>query len=269
MKHLQNATIVVFLLTILLYSGVMIYHGFMVDKTPPVIHCLSDQITISVKDDKSVLLSGILAEDDRDGDLTNQVMIKNLSRLIGSNTAQVTYIVFDRANNMTTLTRTVVYSDYEKPKFTMTGALNYTQEDQISLMDRLAAYDVLSGDISQNICVISQNVSQELGTYSVTVQVTNSLGDISTLPLKLVIGKAGSQTLVELREYLVYLKKGSDFDPMSYIRWVKDPDGNELPHSAVTVDGAVNMDAEGVYHVRYTCAAQDQIYHVYLTVVVE
>ena len=269
MKILQNATIVVFVLMILLYSGVMIYDGFMVDKTSPVIHCLSDQITISVKDDASVLLTGIMAEDDRDGDLTNEVMIKNLSRLIGANTAQVTYIVFDRANNMTTLTRTVVYSDYEKPRFSMTEALNYTQEEQISLMDRLTAYDVLSGDISKSICVISQNVSQEPGTYSVTVQVTNSLGDISTLPLKLVISKAGTETLVELTDYLVYIKKGSSFDPLSYVKTVRDTEGKELPLSALTVDGIVKTEDEGVYHVRYTCAVQDQIYHVYLTVVVE
>lgn len=269
MKNLQNATIVVFVLTILLYSGVMIYQGFMVDKTPPVIHCLSEQITISVKDDVSVLLTGVMAEDDRDGDITNEVMIKNLSRLIGANTAQVTYIVFDRANNMTTLTRTVVYSDYEKPKFSMTDALNYTQEESITLLDRLAASDVLSGDISQSICVIAQNVSQEPGTYSVTVQVTNSLGDISTLPLKLVISKAGTPRMVELTDYLLYLNRGDAFDPMAYIAAVKDPQGNDLPPSAVTVDGNVNMEKDGVYHVRYTCAVQDQIYHVYLTVVVE
>lgn len=269
MKTLQNATIAVFIVVVLLYSGVMIYHGFMVDTTPPVIHCLSDQITISVKDDPSMLLTGIMAEDDRDGDLTNEVMIKNVSRLITADSAQVTYIVFDKANNMTTLTRTVRYSDYEKPKFSMTGPLNYTQEDTVTLLDRLTAQDLLHGDLSQNICVISQNVSQEPGTYSVTVQVTNPLGDASTLPLKLVIGRAGTRQLITLTDYLVYLEKGAFFDPMAYISSVRDPDGKTLAHSAATVEGYVDTDRAGVYHVRYSCAALDQIYHVYLTVVVE
>ena len=192
-----------------------------------------------------------------------------VSRLITADSAQVTYIVFDKANNMTTLTRTVRYSDYEKPKFSMNGPLNYTQEDTITLLDRLTAQDLLHGDLSQNICVISQNVSQEPGTYSVTVQVTNPLGDTSTLPLKLVIGRAGTKQLITLTDYLVYLEKGAFFDPNAYIGSVRDPDGEALAHSAVTVEGYVDTDRAGVYHVRYSCAAQDQIYHVYLTVVVE
>lgn len=269
MKILQNTTIVVFVIMVVVYCSVMIYHGAVVDSTPPEISSISDEITISVMDDPAVLLYGITATDNRDGDLTHQIMIRNVSQLITADSAQVTYIVFDSSNNMATLTRTVHYSDYEKPKFMLNGPLNYTMDQEVALLDRLTAKDVLDGDVSKNICVISQNVEQEPGEYSVTVQVTNSLGDAATIPLKLVIGKAGSKQLIQLSSYLVYLEQGAFFDAKAYITGVQAPDGTVLANSNATIDGSVDTNTAGVYHVRYSCAAQEQTYSVYLTVVVE
>lgn len=268
MKKLQNATIVVFVLMILVYCGVMLYDLFFVDRTAPEIWCSTPDVVVSVKDPQSALLEGVTAEDDRDGDLTDQVLIKSVSQLITDNTAQVTYIVFDSADNMATLTRIVRYKDYEKPRFSLQQALNYTLDEEFRILDRLTAEDALDGDISGSICVISQNILKEPGTYHVTVQATNSLGDTTTVPLKLVVRETGTRELIRLSENLLYLKKGTMFRPESYIAHVCAPNGAALTAGEVNIDNPVDPYTQGTYHVRYSITVQQQTYVVFLTVVI-
>lgn len=259
MKKLQIATTILFVVMLAVSCAVMLYHGTVVDKTPPQLSCDSGELVVSVSDPESALLAGVHARDDRDGDLTASVMIKSISQLITDDTAQVTYIVFDSANNMATLTRRVRYSDYEKPRFSLHAPLNFTVGDKLALLDRLTARDVVDGDISGSICVISQNVKDEPGVYTVTVQVTNSLGDAATLPLKLVVSQLSGTECVELTDYLVYLEQGSSFDPLAYVRGATDD---------IRVEGTVDTRQSGVYHVCYSREGQDRTADVYLTVVV-
>ena len=57
-------------------------------------------------------MKGIKATDNRDGDLTKEVRISSISHFISGNERTVTYVVFDKSNQMGTLKRTVKYSDY-------------------------------------------------------------------------------------------------------------------------------------------------------------
>ena len=57
--------------------------------------------------------SGITAWDDQDEDLTGEIMVDHISTLISANTAKITYVVFDHADNASKLTRTVAYTDYK------------------------------------------------------------------------------------------------------------------------------------------------------------
>ncbi len=268
MKKLQTVTIVLFILSLLLFCGVMLYTRIFVDTTPPEIWCGTPEIVVSVKDPPSALLAGVVAEDDRDGDLTDHIMVRNVSRLITENTARVTYIVFDSADNMATLSRIVQYSDYEKPRFTLEQPLNFTLEQSVGVLDRLCAQDVLDGDISDSICVVSQNILNEPGVYQVTVQATNSLGDTATVPLKLVLRENGVRELICLRTYLLYLPQGTAFDPQQYLLSACTPDGTPLPADAVRIENPVDIFTAGAYHVRYDVTTNGQAYAVYLTVVV-
>lgn len=269
MRYLQNATVIAFVVMLLIFSTVMMYDRFMVDTTAPVIRCDQLEIAISVKDPQEVLLAGITATDDRDGDLTESIQVKNVSQLITADKAQVTYIVFDSANNMATFQRTVRYVDYEKPRFSLQKPLNYTVDEDFTVLDRLTAQDVLDGDISGSICVISQNILKEPGEYHITVQASNSLGDTATIPLKLVVRENGVKEMLQLKQYLLYLNTGDSFNPEAHIRLVQSPDGTVLDSSRVNIDAPVDMGTPGTYHVRYSVTAQNQTYVTYLTVVVD
>lgn len=266
MKILQRVTVIAFVVMVLIYCGVMLYTNLMVDNTPPTISCDSKEIVVSVKDSREKLLEGVTAWDDRDGDLTEQVEIKNVSQLITDDTAQVSYIVFDSANNMTVFKRTVRYSDYEKPRFALSRPLVYAEGEKMALLDRLSASDSLDGDISGSICVITENVSSTPGIYSVTVQATNSLGDTAVQQLKLVVCDADNDVRIELKDYIVYLQKGESFQARDHILGVQGAAGATAENVVVT--GSVNTEKAGTYHIAYSLQSGEQTATVYLTVVV-
>ena len=245
MKLLQRLTILLFCAAALFYGGSELYSRLYIDSTPPVLTCRTDTVDINLGDGKEMLLNGVTAHDDRDGDLTDEIIIQGMTQLLNDNSARITYVVFDSSHNMATATRTVRYNDYEKPRFAMDRAPVYPINGPVRLLDRLTASDVVDGDISANIHIVSQNVvASEAGVYSIIAQVNNSLGDSESVELKLVIAPNAAELELQLREYIVYLEKGQTYDPDRYI---------DAPSASdVSVEHDVDTSTAGTYFARYT-----------------
>lgn len=274
MRLFQRTVVVLFVIVALLFCGMLVYENYMVDDIAPVIRCEEETIRISVTDGEVALLEGVTASDNVDGDLTDRVMVKSVSPLIGADTAKVTYFVFDSSDNVATASRMVQYRDYKRPCFSLSQPLVYRVGSTVTLLDRLTAEDDLDGDISDSIRVTAQNLSVDYeGTYSVTVQVTNSLGDTAVLPLRVVMDSYGAvNKLVELKEYIVYLDEGDDFDPEDYVRHVRDYDYSAVDMSELAIESNVDTSVPGDYEVSYTfesSGVRPQTYTAWLAVVVE
>jgi hypothetical protein len=265
MKNLQRLTIVLFVIMLLVFLGVRYYDRAFVDRTAPVIQCDSQILPVSVHDDGDSLLKGVTARDDVDGDLTDQVVIQGVSQLITADTAKVTYVVFDSSNNMGTCTRIIQYTDYEKPRLILTQPLVFQTGEEVDILSLLQAEDRLDGDISGNIRITSQSITNtQEGVYNITVQVMNSMGDVESLPLRVIVSNsAASRKLLTLKAYITYLETGDRFDPVSYITAVN---GGNI--SDVTIDSDVDTQEPGNYCVTYTYTVQNRVYTAFLTVVV-
>lgn len=274
MRFFQRTVVVLFVIVALLFCGMLVYENYMVDDIAPVILCEEESIRVSVTDGDETLLEGVTASDNVDGDLTDQVMVKSVSPLIGADTAKVTYFVFDSSDNVATASRMVQYRDYERPHFALSEPLVYRVGSTVTLLDRLTAEDDIDGDISDSIRVTAQNLSVDYaGTYSVTVQVTNSLGDTAVLPLRVVMDSYGAvNKLVELTEYIVYLDEGDDFDPEDYIKHIRDYDYSAADMSELVIESNVDTSVPGNYEVSYTfesSSVRAQTYTAWMAVVVE
>ena len=244
--------------TALAFIAGKLYTHFAVDTCPPVISCEQDTVTVSVRDDEQRLLSGVTAADDRDGDLTARVQVTGVSKLVGPDTAKVSYAVFDDAGNMGTLTRYVRYTDYRRPVFRLEKPLIYGTGETLSLAGRLYAEDSVDGDLTGRIRVSAMNISYSSeGMYTLTAQVTNSLGDTARIALPVII-RASSRKTVQLDEFLTYVEQGGEFDAKSHI--VGDA-------SSVVISGEVDAQTPGTYYVSYSRA--DGSGAVILTVAVE
>ena len=262
MKTIRIITIILFLLSLAVYLGVSYRYDHQLDRVSPAIECTSEVLEVSVSANDSDLLAGVT-------DLTDRIMIQGISRLLTENTVRVTYVVMDSSNNIASCTRIVRYTDYAPPRLALNAIPVYTTELEQNalsvLKETLIATDVKDGDLSGDIRIIANSIDVTLeNTYTLTLEVTNSLGDSEVVPLTIVIDDEGAANpLVTLKEYITYVNVGSSFEPKSCILTL-----NGSPYSGVasglTIDSQVDTSIPGTYQVRYK-------YHsftVYQTVVV-
>lgn len=269
MKITRIILVLVFLAVAALYTVQGLFGRGDGDSVPPVLTCGSEVLEISVADDDSILLTGVTATDARDGDITDRVMVSGVSRLIGDDTAKVTYVVFDSDQNMATGTRLIRYTDYQLPRFSLEEPLVYAAWENVQLLDRLHAWDVIDGDITELIRVSYLNNFDAAGLRTIDVQATNSMGDTAwlTLPV-LLVNDYESWIDVELNTYLVYVEQGSRFIAGNYLTGAS-VDGAAISLDNVTISGEVDVNTPGTYMIEYTCSYTGRSGTAVLTVVVE
>lgn len=273
MKTIKQAVIIILALLVAINIGSYFYLGTSNRKVPPKISCPSEILEVSVSELREnpgkVLLAGITASDDQDGDLTNSVTVAGVSKLISKDTAKVTYMVFDSDNNMASCVRKIRYRDYRRPTFEVTEPLVYASTEEVAMLARLKAIDVLDGDISKNIRVSTLEPTNNSEIYHVSVQVSNSSGDTSWLTLPVLMLESNPRRPeIQLSNSLIYLDKGTKFTPSAYLLSLQVP-AMDVPLSDVTVDNPVDIGNPGTYYVTYSYSTSDGTGIAILTVVVQ
>ena len=270
MKTIKQA--IVILLAALVVAKVISYFilGISTSKVPPQISCPSEILEISAADSESVLLAGVTASDEQDGDLTNRITIGGISKLITNDTAKVTYLVFDNDNNMASCERRIRYVDYHRPTFEIIDPLIYASTEDVAMLARLKATDVMDGDISKNIRVSTLEPTSNSEIFHVTVQVSNSVGDVSqvTLPV-LMLESNPLRPEIQLSNYLVYVDQDAKFTPSAYLLSLRVPGIMNPSVADVTVDNEVDTGKPGTYYVTYSYSANGSTGVAILTVVVQ
>lgn len=265
-RTLKTILIICLVLVTAAFAAGQVYSRVVADTVPPVITLDSDSITVSVEDGRDALLRGVTASDAKDGDLTGQIIVSGVSKIISNNTAKVSYMVFDKAGNMASATRYVVYSDYHRPRFMLITPLVYSLGETVSITGRLQAQDAVDGDITSSIRVLSSDIiSSTEGVYNLTLQVINSLGDTAQVTLPVTIrAEADGDSAVKLRRYLVYVGLGDNFEPRNYIESVSAGSASD-----VRIDSNVDTQSAGCYLVTYTVTSGGRSSSALMTVVVE
>lgn len=223
------------------------------DRTLPEIRCPDGPLELSVWSlSDQALLSGVTAWDEKDGDLTDRIVLQGLGKSVEDGTTTVTYVVADADHHVTTRTRTVRLVDYQPPRFTLSQPLTYPVGASIAVRDRLTAWDAVDGDLSDRIKLTTSGLAvYSEGTYPLTCEVTNSLGDTATVTLELTIRneRSGAPQIV-LSTYLVYLPAGTAFDPMAYVDRVEG--GRRQNVQVQLPEGGLTVGTTG--RVVYTCS---------------
>ena len=249
-----------------------------VDHTAPVISFQTQELDVSVTADEGALLSGVTAQDNRDGDVTASLVVEGVSNLSSDQLATVTYAAFDKAGNVAKAQRTLRYTDYQSPRFNLTGALVFRSGISFDVLSYVDVEDVIDGDLSDRVkaTLLSRESSVTAeGIHQVEFRVTNSMNDTSYLTIPVEVYSAGTYNAsVELTDYLVYLKAGESFDPDSYLKTLKTNAENidlirDLDRVTVSRDSDVDPQVPGTYSVTYTVKYSGYTGYTRLIVVVE
>ena len=243
--------------------GVLVCYRTMVslraDNTAPEIILEDRLLEISALDPREALLKGVTARDDRDGDVTDSLVVESVRLLDRDGTVTVTYAAFDNARNVSKKTREVRYNDYESPRFSLSQPLLFGQKSY-DLLSLISARDMVDGDITGRIraTALEEVTTGYNGTYHVRFQVTNSLGDTVDLVLPVEVYTPGTyEAKMTLSEYLIYLEPGDQFNARNYLNELtvgRDTFslGGNLPETMeLTITGKVETGVPGVYEINY------------------
>lgn len=247
MKKIKIFTIILFFCSAAAFAGCKLYERVVTDHQPPVISGGEETLQISVADTEDKLLEGMTAEDDRDGDVTDLLVVQEVSGFDEEGLRTVTYSAADRSGNVGYYNRTIGYTDYQPPVFALSGPLRFPMGTSFNICEGVTASSTLDGDLTNNIkYTIDRNVSNSTtGTYQVEFRVLDSAGQTSYLTTELeVYDPAVERINVTLNTYLLYLKVNDAFDPAGYY-------GGADCEGILEIQSTVDTSAAGTYYVDY------------------
>ncbi len=246
----------------LLFVGTVIFTLYIkfsdkTDYSAPVINCEVELITASVKDSEEKLLSYVTAKDEKDGNLTADVIIESISPFVANNKAIITYAVCDSDNNVSKLEAEVVYKDYKPPVFSFeTQHIYFVGASRVDLLAGVSAFDSIDGDITSSIVVIESQIDiSQPGVYPVKYRVTTSKGVTSEMEINAYVYSSRLKDKIELSDYLVYADINNKIEPMDFV--VEYPNvyfedyRNDGYDYDFDITNNINYSKPGIYYVTY------------------
>lgn len=277
MRRLRITIVILFVLSGIAFIGYNIANRILSDHTPPVITSDSDTISVSVAAEDSELLAGLTGTDNKDGDITDSIRISSMSNFTEPGERTISYAVFDSSNQAATLTRNLEYTDYVSPKIHQTQPLRFSlnEMDDANLAENMTAEDCIDGDITKQIRVSFGDVYiSTAGSYTITVQVSNSAGDTCSVPVDVTVTDPTDSAEREkyypvLSEYIAYTDAGVPIDPAAFLiglerngtQYLFDTDAELMPagRESVVIAGAVDYNTPGTYTLEYQFANADGV----------
>ena len=268
-KNMRKNGLLITLLIIclLLFGAYLFYDRTVSDNIPPEITISEGEqiLQVSVLDDRQMLLQGVSAQDDRDGDVTKWILVESVDQLNDEDQVVVTYAAFDRSGNVSKAQRTVQYTDYAGPRFTLSQPLVFPHNAWFDVLQVIGAEDAVDGDIDHRVkaTLLDESSITNEGIHNVRFRVTNSLGDTEELVVGVEVYPAGKyNATLTLNRYIVYLPVGAEFSAKSYLdsfmvygQTFSLEEG--LPENIqLQLEGIVNTAEPGVYPVSYTVSRE-------------
>lgn len=239
------------------FFGYIIYRRHTKRNAAPVIMCASDELRISVSAPKEDLLIGVTAMDAEDGDLTSKIVIEKITPFTEPGKCTIVYAVFDSGNKVSTVSRTLYYTDYHSPRFKLTSDLTYPVGTTVKPLSSIEANDCIDGDLTKwiSMTVIDTDDMSSMDSKEVEFRVINSRGDVATFRANIVVQERTSPNIPEIKlgmpedgpgeyQYLVYLREGEDFDPMDYVKLIRLMNRDYTPDEFIAEFGEQSLTTD-------------------------
>ena len=219
----RGITVLLFLLTASLV-GVAWYFLKDVDNERPEITFSGTPSSYTEGEDNSVLLANVTAFDNRDGDLTAEIRVNQITPIDDNTRARVTYVVIDSSKNIATASQIVDYTPLSDES-TDESAVDDSVVEFTDAGTDDSSYDS-PGDIATDEEALSLLADSEAGA-----------GDVNPAAPVLVL-RAKSGTIL----------KEDPFDYMSYIESVTDDrDSKDELYRNIIIDGDYTTYLRGSY----------------------
>lgn len=235
------------------------------DTTLPIISVINSNIRVEVG--TNYVDKGATALDNKDGDITSTIVVKNNvnTNLIGVYT--VLYNVTDKSGNKAIeKTRTVTVSDTTIPVITIVNS-NITVELGTTYIDKgVTANDNKDGNITSKIVVSNGVNSNVIGVYTISYNVTDKSGNKAIQKIKTVTVSDTSNPVFSTPTLTVNIKENqlraftlfaNDISTLSYFIESGDSSNFNVNSSTGVVRFKVEADFETLNSYSFVARARD------------
>lgn len=220
----------------------------------PELSCSAKTIEGSVNMTDEELLAYVTAYDEQDGDLTDKIKVIRKKYFIDDkNTTVVTFSVCDSDNNVSSTQCQLVFTDYHSPRLTLNNDLILPGGYKYALERYVTAYDIIDGDLSQYLKLISSEITNTEGVYPVNIKVSNSMADTTEMTVNAIVtDKDYFSVKVHLSDYITYQKVNAEIDYSSFIKSIYNTTSEKYDNDDIVLDtSAVDMTKPGIYEAYY------------------
>ena len=265
--------VIVAVLAVALTAGYIFYQRTYTSPQYPVISFDATEIKVTTGVSDGELLRGVTATDPEDGDVTQSLLVENVSNIFNGNCAKVSYVAFDSKNHMSRAERTIRYTDYKPPVFSMSHPMVFRLSATLNILNYISAEDMFDGDISHKVIYSIMGNSTNLnvqGEHEIELRAVNSKGDVAKLKTTVEISDTEpNKANIQLTDYLVYVPQGTEFKPEQYFKSYMSNAQLITDKAGVTIDSNVDTETPGTYTVTYSTGYGDTKSRSRLIVVVE
>ncbi|MRH42743.1 DUF5011 domain-containing protein [Aquibacillus halophilus] len=193
-------------------------------------------------------ITGVTATDEEDGDLTAAIEVESSN--VNTNEPgdySVTYKVTDsgQLSDVETITVTVTGKPFFRGAYTHT--IDRSDSNTFDPLERVQAFDLEDGDITDDIEVIKNEVKVNVsGEYEVTYQVTDSDDNTTTKTIKIYVNVG---PVINASDQTIYV--GDSYDPMEYVT-ANDTENGDITDRIRVDKNEVNPNVPGEYEVSYS-----------------
>ena len=186
------------------------------DRKGPVITYSDEELTYTEGEPNDVLLKDVTAVDNKDGDVSDTLMVANKIVIGNGEYMEVVYAAKDSKNNITT-----TKNNKRRVKYISTGA-NASQNTEAN---------------DENQSSEQTDASNEASTNESTSEIDKAAADATGIPV------------IKLKTAETTIKAGQRFDEISFVRETYDNSGDVSRRIRIT--GDYNVSVPGDYHINY------------------
>lgn len=200
--------------------GACLYLVMNRDKTPPVISIADDGFIYNQSMSRTDLLAGVTAQDDRDGDVTDQIVVEQVTVSEDGATASITYAVTDNSKNVAKKVREVPCSD----------------------------------EVTQQTA--EESVQEEQETETTTETTDNTEADVQDEETEPQTNPEAP--VITLTDEEITVEKNSSFAVLKYVKKITDDkDTQKRLYNNIEVKGHVDISTSGEYDLIYFVTDSD------------
>lgn len=214
------------------------------DTKGPRIDVEQRNITYVSGDDTRPLLDGVTAFDKVDGDVTNSLLVKEITVLNSGDAAKVTYAARDKHNNISEGYRIVTYVEADE---------NYSELEELideNSLDEMPSDNVVSEGDAFSEYIDTEETTDEAMTEDMGDNSEQTVDEAEKQQNTTENTEEDKTPKITLKQKSVNIGVGQTFNPSDYVKSKENA-------SSIEIEGAINVMVPGTYPLTFIVTGQD------------